>query len=327
MFDCLQVTNFFKGKKVLITGGAGFFGINLTQHLLKLGANVCASIHRSEPPWKDSSVEYITADLEKPQDCLHVCNGVDYLIIASANSSGAGIMEKTPLVHLTPNLIMNARLLEAAYAQGVSKTLFFSSNTVYPLTDFAVKESDVNFEYFNKYYVVGWMKRFSEIMCDMYSNHIRNPMQTIVIRPGNAYGPFDKFDPEKSKVVPALIRRAAQRESPFKVWGDGNDLKDFIYIDDLVRGSLLALEKLNSPDPINVASGQPITIREVLSHILKASNYESADIHYDESMPSMIPKRMINIQKAKELLGFTPQIGIEEGIERTVKWYSENNKI
>jgi len=320
------MTTFFKNKKVVVTGGAGFLGINLTKRFLELGANVRVSLRKSAPLWKDPSVEYINADLEKPEDCESICKGVDYLIIASANSSGAAVMEKTPLVHLTPNLIMNARLLEAAYAQGVSKTLFFSSNTVYPLTDFAVKESDANFEYFSKYHIVGWMKRFSEIMCDMYSNHIKHPMKTVVVRPGNAYGPYDKFDTEKSKVIPALIRRAVNRENPFKVWGDGNDLKDFIYIDDLVQGTLLALEKLESPDTVNIASGQPVTIREILGYILQETDYLHADVEYDESMPSMIPKRLINIQKANESIGFVPKVGIVEGIKRTVQWYIDNCK-
>ena len=256
---------------------------------------------------------------------MRLCDGVDFLIIAAANSSGASVMEKTPLAHLTPNLIMNARLLEAAYAQNVDKTLFYSSNTVYPLTDHAVKECDVNFEYFSKYHVVGWMKRFSEIMCDMYSNHIKEPMKTIVIRPGNAYGPYDKFDPEKSKVIPALIRRAVTKENPFVVWGDGKDLKDFIYIDDLVDGTILALEKLDSPDPVNIASGQPITIREVLHIILKATDHENADVKFDESMPSMIPKRMIDITSANKLLGFVPTTNISEGIERTVRWFIDSS--
>jgi len=320
------VTSYFKNKKVLIAGGAGFFGINLTKRFLKLGAEVRVSLHQNVPRWRDSSVEYVTLDLEKSEDCMLLCKGMDFLIIAAANSSGAGVIEKTPLLHLTPNLIMNARLLESAYAQGITKTLFFSSNTVYPLTDFPVNESDTNFEYFDKYYIVGWMKRFSEIMCDMYSNHITEPMKTIIIRPGNAYGPFDKFAPEKSKVIPALIRRAVERENPFVVWGNGKDLKDFIYIDDLVDGTILALEKLQSADPINIASGKAITIREVLSFILKASSYENADVRFDESMPSMIPKRMINIEKANESLGFVPKVNIEEGIERTVRWYSNINK-
>ena len=320
------MTSYFKNKKVLIAGGAGFFGINLTKRFLKLGAEVRVSLHQNVPRWRDSSVEYVTLDLEKSEDCMLLCKGMDFLIIAAANSSGAGVIEKTPLLHLTPNLIMNARLLESAYAQGITKTLFFSSNTVYPLTDFPVNESDTNFEYFDKYYIVGWMKRFSEIMCDMYSNHITEPMKTIIIRPGNAYGPFDKFAPEKSKVIPALIRRAVERENPFVVWGNGKDLKDFIYIDDLVDGTILALEKLQSADPINIASGKAITIREVLSFILKASSYENADVRFDESMPSMIPKRMINIEKANESLGFVPKVNIEEGIERTVRWYSNINK-
>jgi GDP-L-fucose synthase len=319
------LTEYFKNKKVLIAGGAGFFGINLTKRFLALGANVRASLHKTEHLWKDSSVEYVSVDLEKSEHCMRMCEEVDFLVIASANSSGAAVMEKTPLVHLTPNLIMNARLLEAAYAQNVGKTLFYSSNTVYPLTDHAVKETDVNFEYFRKYHVVGWMKRFSEIMCDMYSNHIKDPMKTVVVRPGNAYGPYDKFAPEKSKVIPALIRRAVQKEDPFLVWGDGMDLKDFIYIDDLVDGTVLALEKLDGSDPVNIASGQPITIKEIIKLILRSTGYEDADVRFDESMPTMIPKRMIDITKANELLGFTPRTTISDGIEKTVRWFIDSS--
>lgn len=320
------MTDFFKNKKVLIAGGAGFFGINLTKRFLELGANVRASLHETEPFWRDSAVEYVSGDLEKSAHCMRICEEVDFLVIAAANSSGAAIMEKTPLVHLTPNLIMNARLLEAAYAQNVGKTLFYSSNTVYPLTDHAVKETDVNFEYFSKYHVVGWMKRFSEIMCDMYSNHIKDPMKTVVVRPGNAYGPYDKFDPEKSKVIPALIRRAVNKENPFSVWGDGMDLKDFIYIDDLVDGTVLALEKLNGGDYVNIASGQPITIKEIIKLILKSTGYKDANVEFDESMPSMIPKRMIDISKAREILGFTPRTNISDGIEKTVRWFIDSSK-
>ena len=320
------MTDFFKNKKVLIAGGAGFFGINLTKRFLELGANVRASLHETEPLWRDSSVEYVSCDLEKSGHCMRMCEEVDFLVIAAANSSGAAIMEKTPLVHLTPNLIMNARLLEAAYAQNVDKTLFYSSNTVYPLTDHAVKETDVNFEYFSKYQIVGWMKRFSEIMCDMYSNHIKDPMKTVVVRPGNAYGPYDKFDPEKSKVIPALIRRAVNKENPFSVWGDGMDLKDFIYIDDLVDGTVLALEKLDGGDCVNIASGQTITIREIIKLILKSTGYNDANVEFDDSMPSMIPKRMIDISKAREILGFTPRTNISDGIEKTVRWFIDSLK-
>ena len=103
-----------------------------------------------------------------------------------------------------------------------------------------------------------------------------------------------------------MIRRAVERQNPFKVWGDGKDLKDFIYIDDYIDGMLLAMQKLSDSTSINIASGQPITIREVLEYILKASNHLEAEILYDSSKPSMIPKRMIDISLAKKYLIGSP---------------------
>jgi GDP-L-fucose synthase len=158
---------------------------------------------------------------------------------------------------------MNVNMLEAAYEAGVEKFLFMSSNTVYPLTDFPVKEDDVTNEFYKSYHIVAWMKRFTEIICDMYASKINKPMKTIVVRPGNLYGPHDKFDWEKSKVIPALIRRAVEKHDPFEVWGDGMDLKDFLYIDDYIDGMLLAMEKLDDFQPINIANGLAVTIRDI----------------------------------------------------------------
>jgi len=228
--------------------------------------------------------------------------------MAAANSSGAAVMEKTPLVHLTPNLIMNAQMLAASYENKVSRFCFISSNTVYPLTEFAVKESDANFEYYDKYFIVGWMKRFSEIMCEMYSNNIKAPMQTVTVRPGNLYGPFDKYNYKESKVIAALIRRAIEREDPLSVWGDGLDIKDFLYISDFIEGMLLAFEHAKDFEPINIASGTPVTIREVITVILAATNHSSVSVAYDETKPTMIPKRMIDVHKIKELTSANLQI-------------------
>ena len=94
-----------------------------------------------------------------------------------------------------------------------------------------MKEVDAGYDFFDKYYIVGWMKRFSEIMCGMYASKIENPMDILIVRPGNLYGPFDKFTLKESKVIAALIRRAVQRDNPFTVWGDGSDMKDFLFID------------------------------------------------------------------------------------------------
>jgi len=313
--------SFYNKKKILVAGSAGFIGSNLVERLVKLGADVRGTYHLRSPPVIKSEVEYLRADLRNLQDCLRVTSGIDYIFMAAANSSGAEIIEKTPLVHLSPNLVMNAHMLEAAHTNDIKKFCFISSNVVYPLTDFAVNEDDVTNEFFDKYYIVGWMKRFTELMCEMYSQKITNPMTTIIIRPGNLYGPYDKFTLRNSKVVPALIRRAIEREVPFRVWGNGEDLKDFLYIDDFIDGLLSSFEKLNKFEIINIASGMSISIKELVRLILSITNYAEADTVYDQGMPSMIPKRLINIDKAIKTLNWQPKISMSEGIERVVDWY------
>ena len=298
-------------------------GVNLVKRLLDLEANVRATLFKKDAIIKDSRIEYMRGDLRQADFCQKAVENVDYVFMCAANTSGAKVMATTPLVHLTPNILMNMQMLEAAYSAGVKKFLFVSTNTVYPLTDYAVKESDVTNVFFKTYHVVAWMKRFTEIVCEMYANRIKEPMKTVVVRPGNLYGPYDKFDWEKSKVVPALMRRAIEKQDPFVVWGDGMDIKDFLYIDDCIDGLILAMEKLEGFEPINIASGEPLTIKNVLSVILKASDYANAPVEYDSTKPTMIPKRMIDITLAKEKLGFQQKVSLEEGINKTVEWYKE----
>ena len=310
----------------MVTGGAGFVGVNLIKRLLDEGADIRATLHINKPVLNDNRIEYFYGDLRIEENCQKAVAGVDYVFMCAANTSGAKVISTTPLVHLTPNMLMNIQMLQAAYTFGVKKFLFISTNTVYPLTDFAVKESDVTNEFYESYHIVAWMKRFTEIVCEIYSNRIKEPMKTIVVRPGNLYGPYDKVEWEKSKVIPAIMRRAIERHDPFEVWGDGMDLKDFLYIDDCIDGLILAMEKLEEFEPINIASGIPVTIRDVLIQILKSADYDDADVQYDSSKPTMIPKRMIDISLAKEKLGFEPKVSLQDGIHKTVQWYKEYYK-
>lgn len=318
------MNQFFKNKKILVTGGSGFVGTNLILKLLEQGANIKATIHKNPPQINNSTVEFIKADLTKQSDCKKVVSGIDYVFMCAANTSGAAVIEKSPLSHVTPNVIMNSLMLEASHKAGVKKFLFISSNTVYPLTDYPVKETDVNYELYEKYFSVGWMKLFTEKMCEMYSTKIKNPITTIVVRPGNIYGPYDDFNLESSHVIPALVRKVAERQKPLEVWGDGNDIKDFIYVEDLVEGLILAMEKINTFDQINIGGGNPLSIRDVLREIINAENFEDAKIVFNSSKPTMIPIRIIDISKAKKILDFSPSTSLSEGIQKTANWYSNN---
>ena len=315
--------NFYKGKNILVAGASGFVGTHLTKKLSDLGANIVGSYLNRMPNQGLPNVKFIRADYTNYQDCLMATKNIDFIFMAAANTSGAAVMEKTPLAHLTPNVVMNSQILAAAYENNISKFCFISSNTVYPVTDFPVKEDDVNYEFFSKYFVVGWMKLFSERMSQMYASHINNPMRTLVVRPGNLYGPNDKFTWKESKVIAALIRKSIERHDPFLVWGDGNDLKDFLYIDDFILGLLKSFEINDDFEAINIASSIPVTIKDVLDVILKVDNYQSANVKYDASMPTMLPKRLINTDKIRKKCDWKPKTSLIEGIKLTINWYKE----
>lgn len=314
----------YENKKVLVAGGTGFVGVNLINRLLSLGADVRATVHNKPAVIDDDRVEYITCDLMEKEDCRRATEGVDCVFMCAANTSGAAVMAKTPLVHVTPNILMNTLLLDAAYSAGVKKYLFISSNTVYPAVDHPVTEEEmVPGDVFEKYFCVAWMKQFTEVLCRMYAEKIPRPMKTVVVRPANIYGPHDDFEWETSHVLPALMRKVVERHDPIQVWGDGNDVKDFIYIDDFIDGMLLAMERIENFEPINIASAVPCTIKQALQAMLEADGYTDARISFDASKPTMIPIRLIDASMARRVLGFEARTPMAEGLKRTIQWYRQ----
>lgn len=316
--------NLSNGVKVLVAGGAGFLGTNLIVRLLERGVTVRATYHVREPQLQDARIDWVQCDLTNREACNRACEGMDVLIITSAFTAGAMVIEKSPLSMLNPNLIMNTQLMEAAYTNGLTKLCFISSNTVYPVSDQPMKETQHTGEYFSKYHIVASMKYFSERIAQMYGEHVSNRMQVSVIRPGNMYGPYDDFEWETSHVLPAFIRRIVERHDPISVWGDGEDIKDFVYVDDVVDGILLALEKDSNYAEYNIAAGQGYCLKQLLRVLMKIEQHEAAKVEFDATKPSMIPIRLIDIEKASQELGYFPKTSIEDGLKKTIEWYRQS---
>ncbi len=313
----------FKGRNVLVAGGAGFVGVNLVQRMLALGARVRATLHRRPPVIQDGRIDYLTADLLSLEDCRKAVRDMDYVFMCAANTSGAAVIASTPLVHVTPNIVMNARLLEAAYFAGVKKFIFLSSNAAYPPSgDRPVREEEMfGADPYPAYFGVGWMKRYTEILCRMYSEALKPALPAVVVRPSNIYGPYDDFDPATSHVMAATIRKVVERQNPLRVWGTGDDVRDLIYIDDFIDALVLAAEKLDGYDPVNVGLGKAYSVKQLLALLMEIESCRDLKVEYDPGKPSMIPVRRIDVGKAERRLGFRARTDVREGMTQTLAWY------
>lgn len=313
-------------NNVLIAGGAGFIGTCLAKRLAENGISVRATYHKKPPVFEHPNIEYVQADLREQADCKRACDGMEGLFICSANTQGAAVIRETPLAHVTPNVSMNSHLMEAAYNAEMKRVLFISSGAAYPETGkrAAVEDDMFTADPPDVYYPVGWMKRMAEILCRIYGDKIRDSMPTVVVRPSNVYGPYDKFDFKTSHVTAAMVRRVAERQAPMEVWGTGEDVRDLIYIDDFIDGLLLAFNAEDTFLTVNISSGEGVTVRQILETAIRVDGFDDADVRFDPTKPSTIPFRLISNDYAREKLGFEPKISLEEGLRRTLEWYKEN---
>lgn len=316
----------FRGKRVLVAGGAGFLGTNLALKLAQRGARLRLTVRNKPLQATFTNTEVIQADLRLPEDCAHAVKGMDYVFVCAAHTSGAAAIRGTPLVHITPNVLINTLMLEAAYRARVAKFCFISSSVVYPPTGARpVTESEAfDGDPADVYFPSGWMKRYAEVLCRTYAEKIAEPMPTVAIRASNVYGPYDKFDFAVSHVTAALLRRVVERHKPLEVWGTGEDVRDLIYVDDFVDGTLAAFSADLPHLAVNICSGKGHSVKDVLNTLLRLEGFSDADVHFDPSRPSTTPVRLMDNSLAREKLGFEARTSLEEGLRRTIAWYKAN---
>ena len=313
---------FYEGKKVLVTGAGGLVGTQVAKLLLEQGAQVRGTYRNREVPSWVGDLETMQCNFMDIEDVKKAVEGMDIVFVCSANTSGAGVMAHDPLQHITPNLIMNSTLMEESYRAGVERFFFVSSATTYPPADYPIKEDEVfDGEPYKTYFGVGWMKRYTEILGQFY--HRNNLMKIAMVRPANIYGVQGDFSDETGHVLPALIRRALEKQDPYVVWGNPDVVRDFTHSKDMARACLDVVEKYAVCDPINIASGNLVTIGESVDLILKYANHNVTP-QYDETKPVTIQYRALDTTKAKDVIGYKPTIAFEDGIQETVNWIMEN---
>jgi len=299
-------------------------GLHIVQELLDQGARVRVPIHQRPLAVKDDRIEVFPSDLTKQEDCLAVMQGVDCVFHAAGFVGGAGVGVDEAFANIGMNLVLAVQVIRAAWTAGVDRFLLFSSSAVYPAIDFPLKEEQAwAGSVHPSYFGYGWMRRYLEKLGEFVA--LKSKIKVALVRPTAIYGRWDNFDAQTSHVIPALIRKAVQKQNPFEVWGSGQEVRDFLHVSDLARGSLLALEKHAVCDPINIGYGKGYAIKDVVGMILKSADYREARVVFDESKPSTIPFRMVDISKAKLVLGFQPRVSLEEGLNDTVRWFKQNH--
>ncbi|MDO9543190.1 MAG: NAD-dependent epimerase/dehydratase family protein [Kiritimatiellia bacterium] len=305
---------------VLVTGGTGFVGSHIVEELLKCGFIVRSPVHQRAAVVHHPNLEYIPADLSSDADCVRIMRGVHSVVHAAGTVGAVSVGSQAMFDGLTLNLLLTLKVLRSAWAAGVKKILLFGSSTAYPNVDHAVSEKEMwDGPPHPSYFGYGWMRRYLELLGEYVAR--QSKMSVLLLRPTAVYGPRDNFNPATCHVVPALIRRALAKENPFVVWGTGNEMRDFLHVRDLARAVVRMLEKGKGCDPVNIGFGRGICIRDVVKVVLKAAGHDRADIVFDASRPTAIPRRLVDISKARKLFGFEPEITFEAGISETIDWY------
>jgi GDP-L-fucose synthase len=306
--------SFWASRRVVVTGGAGFLGSFVVEKLRERGAEFVFVPRRQEYDLREAAAIRRLYEQTRPDVIIHL----------AAVVGGIGANRRHPGRFFYDNAIMGIQLIELARQFGVGKFVCVGTVCSYPkFTPVPFRETDLWNGYpeeTNAPY--GLAKKMLLVQLQAYRQEYGFP--GIYLIPTNLYGPRDHFDLENSHVIPALIRKcieAQERGDPkIVVWGTGQATREFLYVEDAAEAIVLAAERYDGPEPINIGSGEEISIRDLVDLIRELTGY-TGDVEWDTSKPDGQPRRRIDTTRAREWLGWEARTSLREGLRRTIEWY------
>jgi GDP-L-fucose synthase len=307
--------NFWQDKTVLVTGGTGFLGSHVVQHLKKRNPKKIIA---------PSSKEY---DLTKKRNITRIVKGIDVVIHLAAKVGGIGYNMVNPGSMFYENIFMGVNLMEESRKANVKKFVGIGTVCAYPkYAKIPFREDDLWNGYpeeINAPY--GIAKKMLLVQGQAYSKQYG--FNSIHLIPVNLYGPGDKFHPKFSHVMPALIRKIEEArthgQKEVEIWGTGKATREFLYVEDCAEGILLAAERYEKTDPVNLGSGEETSIKQLAKIISTLCDYKGK-ITFNKNMPDGQPRRQLDTSKAKKEFGFSAKTPLIQGIKTTIKWYRTN---
>lgn len=315
----MGMSDFWKSRPVLVTGGNGFLGRVVVRQLRERGANVVAPRKADYDLTVPGRADAMLAD-HKPTHVIHL----------AARVGGIGYNQAAPAPLYLDNLLMGTHIIEACRHAGVDKTVLLGTVCSYPkFTPVPFRESsfwDGYPEETNAPY--GIAKK--ALLIHAQVNAAQYGQQFAYLIPTNLFGPGDKFHPEVSHVIPALIKKCVEAKESgtdkVHVWGTGTASREYLYVEDAAAAIVLAAEVHDSPEPLNLGTNREITIRETVETIAEVVGF-TGDLVWDSSKPDGQPRRRVDASRAEQALGWTAQMNFRKGLEATVEWYLANRTI
>ena len=316
--------SFWKNKRVIVTGGAGFLGSFVIAKLKERGATdiFIPHVENYDLTNRDSVKRLFDDTLEDGFDAKNIV-----IIHLAANVGGIGANREHPAEFFYDNLIMGVELMHQAWERGVGKFVAIGTVCAYPkFTPVPFREEDLWNGYpeeTNAPY--GLAKKMMLVQAQSYRQQYG--FNAIYLLPVNLYGPGDNFNLQTSHVIPALIRKAIEAQersdSELVVWGDGSPTREFLYVEDAADGIVAAAEKYNGSEPVNLGSGYEISIKDLTEMIAHMTGFEGKLV-WDVEKPNGQPRRGLDVSRAKEYFGWQAQVPFEVGMQRTIGWFKEN---